>query len=219
MSDQEALTPRVFIVRHGEFHQPLSMQDSTFSRSTLLTKDGAHIGETEWAKSGRFTGITDIELTEAGIAQVSSAARMLVGADKLLDPNRLARVYVSPRVRAVKTFEILLPDPDVVTGKVSYTEDIAEWNYGDYEGLTASEISRLRKKRGLDHAREWDIWTDGCEGGEYATFLSHNTEILSLIIIRSVQQATERLDSLISQIKDLQRPYMRGEKPVDVLLV
>ncbi len=91
-----------------------------------------------------------------------------MGAGKLLDPYRLVQVFVSPRVRAVKTFELLLqPSSGVVAGKVTYTEDITEWNYGDYEGLKDQEVRLLRKKRGLDLERKWDIWLDGCEGGEY----------------------------------------------------
>ena len=136
--------------------------------NSLLTIRILQIGETEWAKSGRFTGTTDIELTEAGAAQVSSSAATLVGAGKLLDPCCLAHVFVSPRARAVKTFELLLrPSFGVAAGRVTYTEDIAEWDYGDYEGLKTHEIRLLRKKRGLDLKREWDIWLDGCEGGEY----------------------------------------------------
>lgn len=135
--------------------------------SRLLTTWVPQKGETTWAKSGRFTGTTDIELTEAGAKQVSLAATRLVGAGKLLDPLRLAHVFVSPRVRAVRTFELLLPpSPGVVAGKVTYTEDIAEWNYGDYEGLKDQETRLLRKQRGLDLERRWDIWSDGCEGGE-----------------------------------------------------
>lgn len=95
-------------------------------------------------------------------------AATLVGAGKLLDPCRLAHVFVSPRARAVKTFKLLLPpSSDVVAGQVTYTEDIAEWDYGNYEGLKTQEIRLLRKERGLDLKREWDIWLDGCEGGEY----------------------------------------------------
>ncbi|KAL9129379.1 MAG: hypothetical protein Q9217_002143 [Psora testacea] len=138
----------------------------------------------------------------AGAKQVSLAATRLVGAGKLLDPLCLAHVFVSPRVRAVRTFELLLPPSSgVVAGKVTYTEDIAEWNYGDYEGLKDQEIRLLRKQRGLDLERRWNIWSDGCEGGE------------------SRQQVTERLDRLILQIKEIQKPYMRGEKPVDVLVL
>ncbi|KAI9848062.1 MAG: hypothetical protein M1837_001164 [Sclerophora amabilis] len=140
MSDQDALTPRVILFRHGE---------------------------TKWSKSGRFTGTTDIELTRAGAAQVSLAAARLVGAGKLVDPLRLVHVFVSPRVRAVRTFELLLPPSSgVVAGKVTYTEDIVEWNYGDYEGLKDQEIRLLRKKRGLDLERKWNIWSDGYQGSK-----------------------------------------------------
>ena len=125
------------------------------------------IGETEWAKSGRFTSFTEIGLTQEGVVQVSSAAARLVGADRLLDPCRLRHIFVSPRMRAVETFKLLLPASGVVAGKVTYTENITEWSYGDYEGLKDQEIRLSRKKRGLDVEREWDIWSDGCEGGEY----------------------------------------------------
>ncbi|KAJ5060229.1 histidine phosphatase superfamily, partial [Bipolaris maydis] len=107
-----------------------------------------------------------------------------------------------PRIRAVKTFQLLLPPPNsAVTGNITYTEDIAEWNYGDYKGLTDLEIRDLRKKGGLDHERDWDIWKDGCKGGE------------------SAQQVSERLDRLIMQIKEIQKPHMCGDKPANVLLV
>jgi sedoheptulose-bisphosphatase len=48
-------------------------------------------------------------------------------------------------------------------GRVTVTEDITEWDYGDYEGLMPHEIKESRAKRGLP---KWDIWTMGCEGGE-----------------------------------------------------
>ncbi|KAI8663916.1 hypothetical protein NCS55_00898100 [Fusarium keratoplasticum] len=178
MSARDALTPRVFLIRHGE---------------------------TEWAKSGRYTGITDIELTSVGIQQVSSVATTLVGPGKLVDPYRITHVFVSPRKRAKMTFELLqIPSsPPTADGEreVTYTEDIAEWDYGDYEGLKAGEIKELRKTRGLDQEREWNIWRDGCEGGE------------------TMQQVTERLDRLVSEIRNIQRPNMNGEKSADVLLV
>ncbi|TAQ84470.1 hypothetical protein B7494_g7215 [Chlorociboria aeruginascens] len=176
MSAQNALTPRVFLFRHGE---------------------------TDWAKLGRSTGTTEIELKRTGAAQVSSAAAILVGPGKLLDPRRFEHIFVSPRKRARQTFNLLLGPNfgliEGIKGKLTYTEDIAEWNYGDYEGLKNSEIRSLRQERGHDKERRWDIWTDGCEGGEH--------------------EITERLDRLISQIRVIQQPYMHGEKPADVLLV
>lgn len=50
--------------------------------------------------------------------------------------------------------------------KVTTTEDIAEWDYGHYEGLIPKDIRARRKEKGLDKDRSWDIWRDGCEGGE-----------------------------------------------------
>ena len=146
----------------------MSTWGSTSKIKRLLTIRVLQIGETEWAKLGRSTGTTDVELTQAGAAQVSSAGAALVGAGKLLDPHRLIHIFVSPRSRAKKTFELLLaPSSDIVAEKITYTEDIAEWNYGDYEGRTNQEIRDLRKERGLDLERKWNIFSDGCEGGEY----------------------------------------------------
>ncbi|OTA91099.1 hypothetical protein M434DRAFT_389378 [Hypoxylon sp. CO27-5] len=161
MSDLDATTPRVFLARHGE---------------------------TEWTKNGRYTGITDLGLTAAGVRQVAATASHLVGPKKLLDPTRLARVWVSPRKRARETFELLFGSNSEMTidrDRIVITEDIAEWDYGDYEGLVE---------------KEWDIWRNGCEGGE------------------SAEQVTSRLDRLISDIHDIHRPNMNGEQPADVLL-
>lgn len=55
-----------------------------------------------------------------------------------------------------------------VEAKATFGEErLAEWDYGDYEGLVTKEIRALRKERGLDGESAWDIWRDGCEGGEY----------------------------------------------------
>jgi len=86
--------------------------------------------------------------------------------------------YVSPRHRAQHTLELLdigcrdkLPWQDSrnqaldirTDAKVQITEDIREWDYGEYEGITSEEIAEKRKEQGLE---KWDIWRDGCPGGE-----------------------------------------------------
>lgn len=95
---------------------------------------------------------------------------MLVGSGKLIDPSKFTHVFVSPRQRAQSTLDMLLGDAGkdalVKEGKVTTTEDIAEWDYGDYEGLVPKEIRAQRKEKGLDKEKPWDIWVDGCEGGE-----------------------------------------------------
>ncbi|KAK7537487.1 phosphoglycerate mutase [Phyllosticta citribraziliensis] len=178
MSDKDAGTPRLFLARHGE---------------------------TEWTINGRYTGVTELPLTPNGERQVLGSGRALVGSNKLINPSRLAAVYISPRQRAQQTYDLLFPGPAktalAAADKVHTTSRLAEWDYGAYEGLLTKEIRARRATRGLDGERPWDIWRDGCEDGE------------------SPAEVTARLDDLIREIRDMQRPYMHGEKPVDVVLV
>lgn len=161
-------TPRCFIVRHGE---------------------------TEWSLSGKHTGSTDIPLTADGEKRVRATGKALVGDDRLIVPKRLAHIYVSPRTRAQKTLELLQlgchdpfpwqeerdeSEPKRTDAKVTMTGDIREWDYGEYEGITSKEIRERREAAGLG---AWDIWRDGCPGGE------------------SPEQITERLDRLVHEIK------------------
>lgn len=104
-------------------------------------------GQTEWSRSGRHTGRTDLELTEEGRQQARSAASALAEL-KLDDPL----VISSPRQRAVVTAE--LAGLDVA----ETTELLAEWDYGDYEGLTTPQIR--------EQVPDWLVWTHGCPGGE-----------------------------------------------------
>ncbi|KAH9225586.1 hypothetical protein K456DRAFT_59418 [Colletotrichum gloeosporioides 23] len=174
MSDDYAGTPRVFIARHGE---------------------------TAWSKLGLYTGSSSISLLPEGENQVSTTAKAFVGAGKLLDPSSLARAFVSPLNRAKQTFGLLLPRDALSEERISYTKDLMEWDYGDYEGKTRDEVLKMRADTGLPAYPEWSVWRDGCEGGE------------------SKDQITERLDRIIKEIRDIQCPLMNGGEPADVLLV
>jgi broad specificity phosphatase PhoE len=102
-------------------------------------------GQTTWSAAGRHTSITDLPLTEAGEKQAAALAPVLAG-------RSFALVLTSPRLRAVHTAQLAgLRDPII-------DADLAEWNYGEYEGITSEEI----------HERDpdWDLWRDGCPGGE-----------------------------------------------------
>ncbi|KAI9892945.1 MAG: hypothetical protein M1814_000829 [Vezdaea aestivalis] len=188
MPDKDAGTPRVILLRHGLVPQHCPIN-----------------GETEWTKTGQYTGKTDIPLTAHGEAQVLSTRQSLIGPGKLIDPAKLTHVYISPRSRAVRTYELTLGEADRVSlegaGKVERTERLAEWGYGDYEGLLTGEIRNCRKVMGLDVGRKWDIWRDGCEGGEMPG------------------EVEKRLDELIEEIRGLQKGSMHGETPADVFLV
>lgn len=102
-------------------------------------------GETEWSASGRHTGVTDLPLTDAGRRQAEA-----VGA--LLGDLRPALVLCSPRTRALDTARLAGLDVDDVT------DDLAEWNYGEYEGRTTAEIRA--------EVPDWTLWDDGVPGGE-----------------------------------------------------
>lgn len=97
-----------------------------------------------------------------------ATTKIVYGAGKLIDPAQLAKIFVSPRKRASQTFDLLTGGE----GPKEITDELAEWEYGLYEGLLTSQIRAARKERGLDQEKEWDIWRDGCEEGEYVFFYS-----------------------------------------------
>ncbi len=102
-------------------------------------------GQTEWSANGRHTSYTDLDLTPAGEDQAREVGRKIAG-------RRFAAVLSSPRRRAVRTAEL------AGLTVTETTEDLAEWNYGEYEGIRTREIRQTRPG--------WWLWTDGCPGGE-----------------------------------------------------
>jgi probable phosphoglycerate mutase len=103
-------------------------------------------GETEWSASGQHTSRTDLPLTAAG----RERAAALAGA---LSAWSFALVLCSPLRRARETCELAgLQDAAVID------DDLREWDYGAYEGLTTPQI------RAKDP--DWSLWRDGCPGGE-----------------------------------------------------
>jgi broad specificity phosphatase PhoE len=108
-------------------------------------------GETEWSLSGQHTGRTDIPLTPNGEKRAADAGSMLAG---LRGDQSLALVMSSPRARALRTAELA----GLTVTEV--TEDLAEWDYGEYEGLTTPQIRET--------VPGWTVWSHPCPGGETA---------------------------------------------------
>ncbi|GAW06033.1 phosphoglycerate mutase-like protein [Lentinula edodes] len=149
-------------------------------------------GETEWSLNGRHTGRTDIPLTARGEQQVKEKATILIGEGRPIDPKNLCTVFVSPRQRAHKTFHLLFGH--VETPNHILTEEAREWDYGEYEGLLSSEIKEKRP--------HWNIWLDGCPGGE------------------SVEQMENRVDRIIDSVRKYHREYHEeGLNTRDVVIV
>jgi probable phosphoglycerate mutase len=103
-------------------------------------------GETEWSLSGRHTGVSDIPLTENG----RSVARLW---QPYAAAKTFALVLSSPLQRAKQTCELA-----GLGAQMQLENDLSEWDYGDYEGLTPQQI-RARQP-------DWLIFRDGCPGGE-----------------------------------------------------
>jgi probable phosphoglycerate mutase len=122
-------------------------------------------GETEWSLSGRHTGRTDIPLTEQGEQDARTLGVRLRAAN-------IARVFTSPRQRARRTCALaqLVPAAEL-------EPDLAEWDYGDYEGLRSLDIRKGRPG--------WNLFRDGCPSGE------------------APAQVSDRADRLIARLRGL----------------
>ena len=103
-------------------------------------------GETDWSLHHRHTGRTDILLNARGEEQAKQLRSRLAGI-------AFSKVLASPMRRARETADLagVQPTPDI-------TPLLREFDYGEYEGLTSEEIARARPG--------WDLWRDGCPGGE-----------------------------------------------------
>jgi len=121
-------------------------------------------GETEWSRSGQHTGRTDIPLTPEGEA---AATAMRAG----LAEHAFAQVLTSPLRRAHDTARLAGFDDAEVD------DDLAEWDYGVYEGRTTPDIR--------ESVPGWTIWTHGCPGGETA------------------DQVADRLDRVVARARAL----------------
>ncbi len=119
-------------------------------------------GETEWSRDGLHTSHTELELTAEGEEVARRLAERLEGVEFDL-------VLSSPRLRARRTAEL------AGFTDVQLDEDLTEWDYGDYEGLTTPEIRET--------VPGWTVWKDPCPGGETA------------------EQVSQRLDRVVTKVR------------------
>ncbi|BFM25682.1 histidine phosphatase family protein [Microbacterium sp. che218] len=102
-------------------------------------------GETEWSRTGKHTGLTDIPLTETGAYKAELAGTLLA-------TRRYDVVLTSPLQRAVETAE------RAGYGDAQHEPRLVEWDYGAFEGLTTPEIDEQL-------GRSWTIWQAGAPAG------------------------------------------------------
>ena len=117
------------------------MSDTGADRRIWLVRHG----ETEWAKSGRHTGRSDIPLTDVGRQQAVALAHRLAG-------HHFGLVLTSPRSRAAETAR-LAGFPDAII-----EPHLGEWDYGEFEGRTTADIRT--------EIPDWSVWTGPWRKGE-----------------------------------------------------
>jgi probable phosphoglycerate mutase len=123
-------------------------------------------GETLWSREGRHTGRTDVPLTEEGRVEAASAREQLAA----LSPGQ---VLCSPSVRAAETCRLAGFGQSVET-----VDDLYEWDYGDYEGLTTEQIRAERPG--------WSLWADGVPNGETDVLCFAHGHVLRVLAARWV---------------------------------
>lgn len=130
------------------------------SQSIILIRHG----ETEWSLNGRHTSVTDLPLTPDGERSAAALAPFLKNWN-------FGLVLCSPRLRARRTCDLV-----GWGGAAVQTDDLCEWNYGKYEGLTTAEIRQS--------VPGWTVFTQPCPGGETA------------------QDVAARVDRIIAQVRE-----------------
>ena len=114
--------------------------------ATLTRLVLARHGETEWSRTGRHTGRTDIPLTDLGREEARRLASVLSG-------RSFSRVVSSPLVRATETARLA-----GFGDRLEIDDDLREWDYGSYEGRTRLEIAA--------DVPGWTVWSHPIVGGE-----------------------------------------------------
>jgi broad specificity phosphatase PhoE len=125
-------------------------------------------GQTEWSQNGRHTSTTDLALLPEGRERAE-------GLQRVLDRSGFGRVISSPRARALQTARLA-----GFGEEVEIWDDLVEWDYGEYEGLTTPEIQV--------QAPGWNLWRDGCPGGESPAQVSARVDA---VIARAVEGGGE----------------------------
>ena len=140
------------------------MSDSVVAGPSLILL--VRHGATEWSENGRHTGRTDLPLIDKGRRQADRLPPLLA----TLSDGALPLVFTSPLQRARETARRAVPGVDATV-----VDALAEYDYGDYEGLTSAEIDVIHPG--------WELFKDGCPGGE------------------SLHQVTARCDSFIAKLE------------------
>ncbi|RFA22097.1 histidine phosphatase family protein [Subtercola boreus] len=134
-------------------------------------------GETAWSLTGQHTGTTDLPLTAHGEDQARAVGRFLQG-------RPFSQVLVSPRIRARRTAELVGYADEAVVDP-----NLAEWDYGAYEGLTSVEIVAQRGA--------WNLWRDGVPAGATPGENNAQVQLRALSVLSRVRADVDAGDDVL----------------------
>ena len=180
LAAQQALNHRARCdraARRGEYNAAMDKDREGRDRNMPLRLYLIRHGETEWSLSGQHTGRTDISLTVRGEDEAKELALRLQAIP-------FAHVLTSPRQRARRTCELVGLGP-----AAEIDPDLAEWDYGDYEGVRSVDIRKTRA--------DWNLFRDGCPNGE------------------TPAQVSARADRLIARLRGLEQGPSRCSRTVN----
>jgi 2,3-bisphosphoglycerate-dependent phosphoglycerate mutase len=104
-------------------------------------------GESDWNRENRFTGWTDVDLSEKGVAEAHEAARLLREGGYTFDV-----AYTSVLKRAIRTLWIVLDDMDLMWIPVHRHWRLNERHYGALQGLNKAETA---VRHGEEQVKIW----------------------------------------------------------------
>ncbi len=113
-------------------------------------------GETQWSATGRHTGRTDLPLTAHGRAQAADLGLLL--AERFRNVGAPALVVTSPLLRARETARLAGLDRHESGPPAIVDDDLSEWDYGGFEGLTTDQVT-------AQLGRPWSLFADGVPPG------------------------------------------------------
>lgn len=202
-------------------------------------------GETEWSLSGQHTSVTDIPLTADGRKRVAAVGKALLGPDRLVDLNRLEKIIVSPRRRALQTLHLLMKNcqssiPQEFSSILDF--DVEKDGKKDLEAKhlsTSLELNLCKDGKEIvvtEEIREWDYGK--YEGKTSAEINKLRNEEGKQVVDKETGEpikwsiwrdgceggelpadVTERIDNLIKEVIGLQQQALSEGRYGDIMIV
>ncbi|KAF4264659.1 hypothetical protein KXW98_001623 [Aspergillus fumigatus] len=179
---------RIFLIRHGETEGTSGMQHISTTDQNLSTAGERQVELTreQYVGGGKLIDpkrVTRMKLKESvNIRYITPRRRDHQTCEILRLGVHQHQHFYDRNTKQTTTTAIPPATGDIAEATIQITPSLAEWDYGEYEGLTTNQIREKRQQEGLDKEGPWSIWEAGCPGGE------------------NPQQVSDRVDELIGEM-------------------